>query len=437
MIKCQVLQWQEARKEILPLNKKLCEIIDSIGPESHHTLYKIKYRFGDEILRKASFYLPTETNQLLPLDNPQISQKIKNDLGYNFKANPVGLLIKNSVELFINPDSQIIPYAIFSLGEVFGTYRILDAEVSHCPSTFLWGMTAGARSIFMLPKISEAVSHNYLNKKFQLKLEKPNCLVDQWEVFRQLAGHPELGEPWEVEFLFFSKAWFDNIHDPAWEKLKLYLVTSAFQKSSYQRNEYVWNFVFSLTQKNRGLKVPAYISNITKHLLSLSVDAFPGFRPALNDSLAPIQKLQSIYIQHYGLKSHLPIIMQPDYFSNKKSPIYYSLQYPTTMEFIPKTSMRNSILTDEYHVHSLLKKIMEEIKSEKLNISDIPLRKIPEEVNFDFFHNNVESYKDIKESKDIHLEDSAFISAYRYIEDRTFPKNSSFLNGCVRISQKE
>jgi hypothetical protein len=94
MIKYQELQWQEARKEILPLNRKLCDVIDAISPDRDHTLYKIRYRFGDEILKKAALYLPTKDNTLVGINSPHVSNKLKEDLGYNFGSNPVGLLLK-------------------------------------------------------------------------------------------------------------------------------------------------------------------------------------------------------------------------------------------------------------------------------------------------------------------------------------------------------
>ena len=66
--------------------------------------------------------------------------------------------------------------------------------------------------------------------------------------------------------------------------------------------------VFSLIQTHKNIKPPAYITNIVKHLLAISVGALPGFRPAVNDAMAPVKKIQEIYIDHYNLKKHLPNI---------------------------------------------------------------------------------------------------------------------------------
>jgi hypothetical protein len=426
-------RWKDVRESVHKLNPKLSHIIDELNPSDKFTFYRIKYNFGDEILQNAGLYLPTKSG-LISIKDSRVDTHIQDNLGYNFGSNPVGMLLEHSVELFIASADRIIPYAIIQPGHVFGTWRILDTKVSYCPPTFIWGMTAGARSLFMLAKISENASHLHLSKKLHIKIEKPKSLVDHGKVFREIANSNDFKEPWQVEFLFFSKKWFEQLHDKGWEKFKLYLLDAAWQSSSYWRNEYVWNYVFSLIQQNRNIKPPTYIANIVKHLLAIGVGAMPGFRPAFDDTLGPIKRLQEIYINEYNLKDYAPIIMAPSNFSLKDtSPIYYSLQYPTTIEFALKSSERTSAMTDLYLVSSLLKKYLKEIQTGKLNIAETPLESFAQKAKFDFFHNNVTDYTDFKESALIPKEDNAFGLASTD-ENKNFPKNSSFLNGCIRIS---
>ena len=64
-----------------------------------------------------------------------------------------------------------------------------------------------------------------------------------------------------------------------------------------------------------------------------------GFRPATDESLAPVKLIQEAYVERYGLKKYAPTIMIPHHFnmhSEKEPPVYYSLQLPTTMTFSPK-----------------------------------------------------------------------------------------------------
>ncbi len=58
----------------------------------------------------------------------------------------------------------------------------------------------------MLPKISETNSHNKLAQAFHLSNPSPRSLLDHWNIFREIANHPSLGDPWTAEILFFQKS---------------------------------------------------------------------------------------------------------------------------------------------------------------------------------------------------------------------------------------
>jgi hypothetical protein len=297
-------------------------------------------------------------------------------------------------------------------------------------------MTAGARSLFLLPKISESASHNQLKKAFHLKTEKPTNLLDHWKIFKEITNHPAFGEKWETELLFFSREWFETLNDKSWLTFKSYLLGYAWNNSEFWRNQYTWDAIFSLIAKRKNMKPNPYHVDIVKHLFALGVGAVPGFQPAIDNSVAPISRLQDIYLNDYKLKNYAPIIMQPGFFSLKKasSPVYYSLQHHTSIEFSPKPSNRNSAITDLGGVSYLLEKYLAEIKAGNLNISATPLSILAEHGKFDFFHNNISSYETIMEAANISMEDSRFDNSWRGKENKIFPKNSSFFNGCIRIS---
>jgi hypothetical protein len=48
-------------------------------------------------------------------------------------------------------------------------------------------MTAGARSIFMLPGISKTDSHNKLMQKLGLNLDVVQSLIEHWNIFKNIA----------------------------------------------------------------------------------------------------------------------------------------------------------------------------------------------------------------------------------------------------------
>lgn len=433
------LTWASLRPAMMALNPELGAIFDALSPTDQYTFFKFKYQYGDQLLRQTELYLPTTSGGLISMSRPSVSRRLKESLSYNFGSNPVGMLLKNSMELFIPLRDRVVPFAMIKPGRVFGAWKILDENISYHPTGFPWGMAAGARSIFMLPKISETIAHGRLSKKYQLRAEKPHSFMDHWAVFREIANHDNPQPAWEMEVVFFSSEWFKKLNDPAWSQFKLYLLNAAWQSSGFWRNQFIWRFLFSLTQQNRNIRAPAYIFDTVRHLIALSIGALPGFRPAIDDSLAPISRLQAAYTdaRGYALKKYAPIIMEPSYFSAKKgSPIYYSLQYPTTTEFSLKSSERVSTITETHLVHSLMKKFLLEIRENKLKMSETPLEFLSEGVCFDYFHNDVSEYRDLRDGCQIPHEDDNFSKAAALYSDLPFPKNSSFFNGCVRITKK-
>jgi hypothetical protein len=429
----QELTWPEIREQVTAVNPEFAKIIDSINPDKKYTVFVADYLFGDEILQRGEFYLPTKNGELVAFSSEFVSKNIKEKLSYNFGSNPAALVLDNSLELFLSLDDRVIPYSIISKGNIFGLWKILDRGTSYCPETFLWGLTAGARSLFMLPKISEASAHNRLKTTFNISEEKPQHLLEHWKTFKQIANNPIFKNPWKTRVLFFSKSWFEHLDDPSWQPFNYFLLNSAWQNSHYWRNQYIWDLVFSIIQKQRNLKPSPYTADTVKHLLALGTGAVPGFQPAQDDSLGPITQIQQAYAEIYRIGRYEPIIMQPAFWEggNHDQPIYYSLQHPTSLEFSPKASRRATTISDLYDVYLLLKKYIEEILTHDFKIQTIPLYDVAKNTEFRFYHNKKSSYKDIKESEEIQKTDPVFMAA----KDK-FPKNSMFFNGCIQLVKK-
>ena len=207
------------------------------------------------------------------------------------------MILKNTVELFIPLEDRTIPlYGPTVAGTIFGLYRILSPERSHQPA-FIWDMTSGARSIFMLPRISCSENHQKLKKTFQLRTEAPTTLIQHWELFKQLANHKDFPStsPWYCELLFFSKEWFEHQNDKKWAPFNSFLLETAWRGNEFWRNQFSWNMIFSIIQKIRKLKPSIYIDDTVKYLFSIGVGEAPGFAPAVDDYSAPVSGLQKIY----------------------------------------------------------------------------------------------------------------------------------------------
>ena len=311
----QELVWDDVRQDIISTNSELVDIIDQISPSKEYTIFKVKYPYGTKILKEGLLYLPDKHGNLLPIT--ECSSDIRKKLGYNLDSNPVSIVLNNSVELFLSLEDRIVPfYGLIPAGSLFGAWKVVSPGISHHP-VFLWDMTAGARSIFMLPKITESGAHDKLRKKMHLTAEKPKTLLDHWGIFKQIANNYQVKDPWHTELLFFSKKWFEQLDDKAWESFNYYILKKAWDSGKFGRSEFIWDLIFSLIQKRRHIKPSPHIDDTVKRILAISVGIFPGFAPApaLDNNAAPIDLLQQSYMEYYKLKDYAPIIMQPTIFN--------------------------------------------------------------------------------------------------------------------------
>lgn len=193
-------------------------------------------------------------------------------------------------------------------------------------------------------------------------------------------------------------------------------------------------FNFFLIQKDINIKSPSYLINIVKHLLALSMGEVPGFAPAIDDNAGPISEIQRIYSDIYGLE-YSPIIMQPTFFDIMKDrSVYFSFEYPNTIELSNKSREDSSKLNDLIFSQSLLKKYISNLKANKYNLGQTPIYDNIENIGFDFYHTDAEDYASIKSSDLLYNEDTSF--GINVSNSNKFPSNSSFLRGCVRVYKK-
>lgn len=428
------VSWDDVREQFQTVNPKLSAIIDSISPDSRFKLFKGSYAFGEQILKKGRLQVPNDKGKVVPLCDEAISKEIQDSLSYNWWSNPVSIILSGSTEIFIMLNNHVIPmYGLIPPGKVFSSWKVLSLSPSLGPA-FIWDMTSGARSLFMLPKISKATSHRRIAKELGLEQEPPKNILEHWNVFREIANHDEFGEKWTSEIIFFSKDWFENLNSEDLKEFRFYLLEQAWEGSNYWRHQFIWNIVFSLIQKNQSLKLSAYVQHIIKHLFGMGIGALPGYTPAIDNSAGPVKKLQEIYISIYNLP-YKPIIMQPYIFSlESERSVYFSLAFPNTIEFSEKTRADSSKLDDLLLVQSFFNKYMSGVKNEIFNIEKTPIFELSEKVNFDFYHTDFKKLTTIKDTKELAIEDKYFNIDRESID--LFPSKSGFLRGCIRISRK-
>ncbi len=433
----EVLTWKDVRHDVMKVKPELAYIIDQLSPPDQCRLYKTRYSFGDKILNQGLLQLPNKNgDKLINASDDTISKHYQNDLFYNYQAKPVTLVLENSIELYLRLPERIVPYSFIKPGNFFGLWRVFDPKLSACPVTSCWEMTAGARSLFMVPKISEDVKYNKLKRMFNLASKKPQTPLEHWEIFRIVGNANHTTPPWQTTVLYFSKHWFEHLHDPAWQYFHNFLLRSAWSSNAFWRDQSTWNMLFNHIQTNHHLKVTPYNAGLAKSVLMAAVGAVPAFKPASDNTAGPISLLQEVISDIYGLKNYAPTIMQPELFSmfNKNDTAYLSLLIPTAMELPPRTNPHANIIKELVALQSLLSIYLKNIAEKKSYIESSLLDEVPELVDINYFHNQAVGYPNIFASETIPRSDQQFINN-NYAE-LPVATDAPFFRACVQLKAK-
>ncbi len=434
----EALTWKDARNDVMKVRPELAQIIDQLSPPKQCKLYKTSYMFGDKILNQGLLQLPDKNgDKLINAADSNIPKSYQNDLFYNYQSKPVTLVLENSIEHYLHLPERIVPYNLIKPGSFFGLWRVFDPKISHSDVTSLWEMTAGARSLFMVPKISEDLKYNKLKRTFNLTSRKPKTLMDHWDIFRVIGNANPTTQPWQTTLFYFSKHWFDYLDDPAWQSFHNFLLRTAWNSSAFWRDQFIWNMLFNHIQMSHNLKITAYNAGLAKSVLMSAVGAVPAFKPALTNIAGPISYLQAAITDVYGLKNYTPTIMQPELFSmfNKEETAYLSLLIPTAMELPPKANPHGNIIKDLAALQSLLSIYLENIADKKLYVESSLLDEVPKRVDIDYFHNQAIGYTNIQASEMIPGDDKQFITdSYAHLPVAT---DAPFFRACVRLKTKK
>ncbi len=433
----QELVWQEARPLLLSLVPDLVAIIDQLSPDADFKLYKARYPFGARVIDKTHFYLPLSNGEVIDLNDQRLPTRVAENLQYGSAAsNPVGLVLDKHSEFYLTANNRIMPYAMATPGGIFGLSRVLDhAEGKPLHHTFFrWEMNSGARSLFMLPKITENISHNRLNKRYNLSLLKPEGYETHWNVFKALVDQEK--NSWRSEFLFFSKQWFAHLQDPKWSEFYNYCLCKNRSSHAYWRNILSWQITFNAIEQTRNLRFSPYLLNTAKHLFAIAGGSLPGFKPATDEAAAPIAFLQEAYVEGYGLSEYWPILMQLGHFCldtpTLSAPVYYSLNYPTLAESDPDALKGKTLITLLDELQLIMEKYQKGIETEALAQAS-SLYEVVQSTEFSYYHNDPSHFQRIKDNILLPTEDPRFIVPDAQGE---FPRHSPFLKGCIKIAAK-
>lgn len=426
--------WDNVRERVYTVNKEFAQLIDSMSPGEELYLYVANYKYGTILDDGKSFYYPTKKNGVENLNSTSDKQLIK-DFSYTNLTTPAGMVLHNSLEVFFNVDDHTIPCRIFKPGEIFALWAHLEITTNSHPTPIIQ-LSAGARTIFMLPNISDKYQFDQLKRKSNLRIDMPEQLQDQWKLFNKLLINSD--DDWNAEVLLFPKKWLELIkEDNSWKDVYLYMLKIAWLKSAFQRNQIFYSHAFWRIVSNCNIKPSPYLSDTFQHILSIALGAFPGFKPATDETMAPIKVIQKIFVNNYNLKRYHPTIIHPanfDYTLPNDS-IYYSLQYPTTFINSFRSRKAATTLYDLRELKYLFERYQYEVLiNDKLSLSQTNIAAVLRSVKFGFYHSQMDPQGEILSTSNLENEDDNLkILLYKSIDKKKFSGSGTFFRGCIYL----
>ncbi len=433
------LSWQEAMPWIKSANSYLLDIIQAWDPPKDYVIYKFEYPFGVDVIDKGVLQVPVENNKVVPIHDDRVPSDVKKHLTYSHV--PLGLLVENGHEVYHESQGIVTPLSFFNPGFFLGLWESLEKPMGFAPKS-TWSVSSGARSLYMAPKISLHNAHQKLKKAYGVKGPPPKTLYDHHQIFKQLVHAEDTKAPWKHVVLFFSDQWLQrDDKNPGWLRFHHYLLELAWELSGYSRNKLsydrIWQLFIKVLEK-KGVKSPPYLVTTLRQLIGIGVGASSGFRAVHDTNLpGPIQQIQSIYLNDYGLKKYIPTIMAPGQFSphNNSDPIYYSLQVPLFFDLLPRNKTPCSLMHELRELKSLMDYFINEALDGNLNIEQTPIEWFVDNVAVDFFHSDEDIYEEIRRASMMPEEDPNLLGISNGLSTNgSFAENSPFFRACVRLS---
>ena len=428
---CKEVSWAEIRNQVKQINKNLYEAIEKINLSADFKLIKATYSFGDLILKNGKLNLPISREEIIPFDDPKVPQHLQQQL--NYSKIPMFLILQKAVEVFADVGSRVIPLNLFQPGKLLGLFEVMDALMDF-ESHPKWSATAGARTIFTLPKIAEHSGLKRLKWEFGLANSSSfRNLGDQWENFVNIVNHPKLNSSWMCEILIFPNSWVNKNFQSTWFPFHHHIHSLAWTEAQRAIGKQVdslnWQ-EYSDAIAARRLKPPPYLVDQIRHIIGITEGHWPGLRPTNDENVAPIALIQQVLIEIYQLKYYIPTIMHIHLLKKgANTPVYYSLYFPTLLEGTPNKQLASTIMSDLREI----KRIYDTIKNHIKNSQEKHGLAI-NQAEFEFFHIEKDIYNEFKQSTLIPEEDLAFLEDKKKFIDKKFCASSPFWRGCIRIT---
>lgn len=428
-----VLTWSDIRKAVSQVNQDFAEHVNALNPGKNFQVLCARYYYGESILENGVLQVPGKFG-LKPLSESGLSKQLIDDLSYSHI--PMGLALNNSVELFLDTGMNPVPFSLINAGKIFALWTVLDTQAS-AHNGPIWNMTAGARSLFLLPKISDAIKFRRLAKEFSLLSNAPKEHADHFHVFKELSNRVSSKDRWFTDIVFFTHDWL-AANTTASKLFSLYLHERVFHSTAYLRNEIVFKHVLSCAIRDTFQKPSPFVVDTIEHLIAIGNGFYPGFNFVDQEYAGPLGMLEETFGELYNMR-YAPTFMCPAYFNQQANKTcYYSLQKPTLVSFSPKSNQSHTGLDTLKEVQHIMAKIKPKVASNTYLPQSGPILRWANTTAYDYYHATLPVNRD-SDANAIHsighlLEnDSSLKNIMSYYPDKEFCYSGSFLRGCIKI----
>jgi hypothetical protein len=385
-------------------------------------------------VNKGNFYLPCKNGRLVHINDKIVPDSLRNKI--NYTSIPLCLVLSRSNEVYVETSERVIPLNYFLPGNLFGVFESINFMTGNNNQTALWSVSAGARSTFLLPRISDTIGHNKMRKKLGISAKAPTSLFEHQKIFTQIVSrHNETttnDDIWENEILILPADLFSSSKSDTLELYK-FMISICWQQSQLFQDSIEFNLRWSSFAEeigNRNLKPRVYTVAMVKFLYSISTGSNLAFIPNTNLDALPADIIGRVYAEIYGLKQYFPTIMVPCKFSLQNSPVYCSLSLPTILESSPYVKNQPSIMEDTREIRKLMR-----ISAHSMIKNSSNLKKSGGDILYDFFHTEEDAYQELHNSAELIQEDPRFSLLSHKYKDRIPCDNAPFFRGCIRIKE--
>jgi len=400
--------WNALASTVKPVNGDLYRLFSYAHVDRCCDLIPLEYSFGDLIVKDS---------RLQTTEGPVFSKHEEPDDYFL-------VVLNKPLEQFILLPSRPISLNIFNPGSII--------HLSHCQRALAgsfelpWQLSAGMRTLFLLPKITDNMGYNRLRLAYQLTAMKPlRNFYDQWHIFRQIAQHPDIAQSWRAKVLLVSKKPnLDSDSQVVWEVIQDY-VKKDQQKLiiRYSRPisiDVLWQRFLEMANPQR-FKLKSHLVDTIKHLYAIGAGFACGFVPVEEkDDVAPITHLAQAFTQVYKLRNYMPTFMYlSDIEQSFPKMVYYSLAFPQFVNHQMSHVVMSMSQRELFELKQAIALMKEYIKNPSFDHYQLK-----------FFHVDSHESLGIEHSSRVPEEDNRFMREH-------FCASSIFWRGCIRLQKND